>query len=267
MELDRPDVLGNPRRVGGDQTLESREHPLDCIDDLAKCGFNGVLSVQADDSLLERYVKGVVAPHFHLWIYDASRNIDLGEYCVVLKGALRESDRVGHTIHRMHDVDFRLFGYRLCHREQFVFVSRIKIMKRPEGTRFSVPSHVRLQLSDFCDRIGVHPVESGQSSFLESERLQKDGPECLPVIEIATGESPSNVIENAPSVVNTVSNDTCPPLLRDRLHDFQPEEILALICVEFSDNAIGLRIEKFRDLHVKRLRMFFGATQLEPTFP
>jgi hypothetical protein len=124
-----------------------------------------------------------------------------------------------------------------------------------------------LQPSDFCDRIGMHPSESRQPSLLEPGGFQKDGPERLSVIEIAASQSPRDVIEGTSGVVNTVADDACQPLLRNRLKNLQPEQILALVRIEFSNNTVGLRIQELRDLRVKRLRMFFGATQLVPAFP
>jgi hypothetical protein len=259
-------VSANPSRIIDDQALKVGDYTIDRVEDLTKCLSNGVFGYGIENSLLERYFKGVLAPHFHLWACSADGTIDFGDYCFVVKGALMEAQQ-RPEIGRMGELDFSMFGYGLGHREQLVFVSRIQLLKRPEGAWCSVRSYIRLQLAHLCDRVPMDSGEPGQSSLVESLKSQENREQRLAISEVATSQSPRDIIERTSSIVETVADDKRPVVLRNFLENIKPQEMLSLFRVEFRDNTIGIAIEKSGDFRIKRLRMFFGAAQLVPTFP
>jgi hypothetical protein len=204
MNDDRPELKPDePVEVAGEQFFKSEEDRFRGVENLVQGGPNNQFS--RHNSLLESYVKrGEVAPHFHIFVRDIRRNIDLGDYCIVLKRAMPKSKqrRV-----RMADEDYRLFGYGLRHSEQLVFISGIKVVQQPEGVARRVRSVIRLQLAQFCERIRMDTPKLSFCSVIETAPLEKDRKERIAIADVASGQSPSKIVQSAPGIMNRIPQD------------------------------------------------------------
>ena len=88
IRTDRPELKPNePVEVAGKQFFKSEEDRFCGVENLVQGGPDD--QFRSDDSLLERYLEGYVAPHFHLLLWDIRRNVDLGDYCIVIKRSCR----------------------------------------------------------------------------------------------------------------------------------------------------------------------------------
>jgi hypothetical protein len=231
------------------------------VQNLVQCGPNDQLS--SDDSLFERYIKGYVIPHFHVLIWDVKRNVDVGDYCIVIKRALPKSEEwpIGAG-----EVDYRLFGYGLRHSEQLMFVSCIKVVQQPKGMKFRVRSVIRLQLAQFCECAKMNASEFPFNPIVERPDVTKNRKKRVAVGNIASRQMPCKVVQCTPGIMESVPENKSKPTLRDRLGYLHPEEIFALFRIEFSFDSIGIGIEESLDFRVERLGVFFGAAQFVPTF-
>lgn len=267
---DRPDVLaGEPIGVVNDKLLEAPCYIVDCLQDLSKGVADETISGCLDDSPFKRYVEGKLSLHLHLRISTIRGQNDLGKYCVLFASGLGKINvKLEDGNRAVHNVDAYTgtLGHRCGHSEQLMFVSRVQFLKRPEQTAYRIRSSVRLQLADFCARTFVNPA---QSPFHIVELLEGivDRKHSLSVGEIAASQSPRDVVERAPNIVNAVADDCGPTCLWERLKDIQPEQILGLFSVVFGSDRIGIATQKSLTFCVEGVEVFFPSTKLVPTFP
>jgi hypothetical protein len=71
---------------------------------------------------------------------------------------------------------------------------------------------------------------------------QAYGEQRFPIGQIASGQSPSDIVERAPRIVDSITNDEAPGVLRNESDLLKPEQILRLFCVIFTNDSIGLAI-------------------------
>src|ERR1700722_9171787 len=259
LKNDRPDVLPNPVGVCGNHALKCENHVYDSLDDLRNVNVNGKPSILLKDSTFKRYVEQRLEIHFHFRLLSADRKADLGEYCAVILSAVSDLDMLAPG--RANRATERL---RLGHGQEFVFVSGIQFLKEPELIWLALRSCVRLDIANGVQCAWMkhmiklttfdHSIES-DFGFVNREKRHS-------VSEIAPRQSPSDVVESASKVVNTVTDNERQSDLRNRFSDLQGSEICKLFVIVFFDEGIGLRIEKCPNFCIENPILFFSAGDL-----
>jgi hypothetical protein len=96
--------------------------------------------------------------------------------------------------------------------------------------------------------------------------MDANGEQGLKVGRIASSQTPSNIIECAPKIMDGIPKQQSPRMLWDGTKDFEPPDILTTFRIVFAHNAIRFVGVESPKLIVQRFKVFFSTTELEPRF-
>ena len=228
---------------------------IDCPQDFSKMMSDGIIAGRGDHRPLERYIKAELSVHFHLGIARTGEK-ELCDYCIVVGSGIRGENAFLDTG----------FSGGICPNwgEQLVFVSRVQLLKKPERIKFLVRSVIRLQCANLCDSVDMEVFQSPER-FLELGATIANNEERVPILDAATSECPSEIIESAPRIVDTITNQKGPMFFIKRFGTPNLVQVLKLFIIVVTDNGIGLAIEEDRDFVVQQFKVFLSTGQFVPT--
>jgi hypothetical protein len=249
----------NPMGVGGEKPLEIRDYYLDSFEDLLKARTDLIVTGCAKNSLFEKYAEEKIKFHVHLRL---SRAGIFSEYCIVFNSALdggignRNGDRIVNS-------ESRANCDRLGHRDQLVFISRVKFLKHPEHTSIWIRSCIRLQRADVCQGVRVYSPQAPRC-VVKLDNAPVDREHCLDVTEVASGQPPSNVVKGAARVMDGIAKNQPPGMLWGCLKHLEPENILGSFSIVLMDHGIRISTTECAEFSVESIKVFLPATKLEP---
>jgi len=248
---------------------------IDCPQDFSKMMSDGIIAGRGDHRPLERYIKAELSVHFHLGIRTArTGEKELCDYCIVVGSGIRGENafldtnqlRIYRSVRMDRIVNADGFSGGICPNwgEQLVFVSRVQLLKKPERIKFLVRSVIRLQCANLCDSVDMEVFQSPER-FLELGATIANNEERVPILDAATSECPSEIIESAPRIVDTITNQKGPMFFIKRFGTPNLVQVLKLFIIVVTDNGIGLAIEEDRDFVVQQFKVFLSTGQFVPT--
>src|SRR5208283_5337733 len=260
--------LRNPSRIADDELIEPADDILDGIDDSGELLLNAASASKSADSFLEGYIEHDRCFHFHFGLQSASGERDFGQYCAIFEAALAKQPDLPRSIPSGLYTETCAPRKAICHGEQLMFISRVQFFKEPEGLHLRIRSHVWLAPSDFAQCVWMDPVfELSALDHLVKSRLRLvDRKQGAAVVELTPCESPSDVIEGASGVVDTIADHQSPSVLRYGFKDFELKEILRLFTIVSFVGGEGLRIEKGTHFRCNGVEMFFCPPNFLPAF-
>jgi len=259
----------NPVGVSRDELVEANDYTIDVLDDCLKRVPDWIRLIRRDDSPLKRYIEGKLCIHFHIWVRTPGRDgqCDDGNYCIVIGSAVR-----GETmIRRAHPwgrdgFDITPVIEHETEREQLMLISRVQFLKNPEKVTLRIRSVVRLQRGYLCKRSGMEIAPPFATAAYETAGGVKDREARLTVGELTPRESPRDVVQSGPGIVDAIANEQCPTRHGQVSLMANPDIVLSSLRVEINDNFVGVAFEKCVDISVERFKMFLGTAQFMPTF-
>lgn len=254
--------LPYPIGICSDQSLKVANYVYDSLDDLRNVRVHGQPSILLKDSTFKRYVEQRLEIHFHFRFLSTDRKSDFGECCAVILSAVRDLDM-------LTSIGTNRATERLClgHGQEFVFISGVQFLKEPELIRLTLRSFVRLDIANgvqcawMKDAIKMATFDR----IVEPGQRPVNREESAAVGEVTSRQSPSDVVESASEIVNTVADDERQSDLRNRMYDLQRNVICKLFVIVFFDEGVGLSIKKGPNFRIENPIMFFSAGDLIST--
>jgi|HubBroStandDraft_6_1064221.scaffolds.fasta_scaffold320191_3 hypothetical protein len=246
---DRPDVLPNPVGATHKDSLKESDRGFDSPKGLRDESDDAVVAARGSNSVwIENYKRGNLKFHFHV------RVSGFGEYCVMLEGC---DHRIVGDQHLSFTADGLKAQKRFRHGDQLVFVSRVQFLKQPKRMMIRIGSLVRLQIADQCLHFGMHSSHSIRVKLSGVGANRKLG---LGIGRIASGQSPSNIVEGAAGVVDRIAEDQSPVVLRHGFKHLKPRQILRLVRIMFDDDGIRIVSVESPKFRVERVQMFTAVS-------
>jgi hypothetical protein len=246
-------------QTSDEKFLKAREHLI--VDVFQHRAHYGADMFSLCGSLIERYERQDLQLHWHLYA-DAKRTVDNGkrtDLCIVLNFV-----EVGLEPRlSINDPTLRAIGSEstMYSGEQHppVLVDVAKVVNDPQHRLLKIPTVVRLQTLDECNRIWGHPKKPSLlgNCVLESLWRRTDGEHIVFVGSVLRSkhEFPHQVIEGRSEVLEEISKYHREPS-GDGTFGNNPSNILIRGAFALSDYFCWVRLVILRRLGLERLEMF-----------